>query len=265
MTEAELAAIIEGIAPVVREYVSRAVADLMVRQTTTTARLDLLVEATNEIGPLRERTAVLETRPPVGPPPPADPDLASLVREAVLQATAALVQRQAVCETQLAPVVEAAKETGALRERVATLEARAPVPGPMGAPGRDGVDGVGFDEVIVEHDGERTLTVKGVRGDVVKPLGAFKLPVPIYRKRWTEGHAYERGDMVTWDRGIWHCEKATTLKPDGTYRDGPQAKDFWTKAVWPGTNGKDGTNGPPGPPGPAGRDWQQVFDDTRRR
>jgi hypothetical protein len=32
-----------------------------------------------------------------------------------------------------------------------------------------------------------------------------------------------------------------------------------------GRDGKDGKDGGAGPPGPAGRDWQQVYDDTRRR
>jgi hypothetical protein len=32
-----------------------------------------------------------------------------------------------------------------------------------------------------------------------------------------------------------------------------------------GRDGKDGKDGGPGPIGPAGKDWQQVYDDTRRR
>jgi hypothetical protein len=39
----------------------------------------------------------------------------------------------------------------------------------------------------------------------------------------------------------------------------------WTLMVKRGRDGKDGKDGPSGPPGPAGRDWQQVYDDTRRR
>jgi hypothetical protein len=32
-----------------------------------------------------------------------------------------------------------------------------------------------------------------------------------------------------------------------------------------GRDGKDGKDGGPGPQGPTGKDWQQVYDDTRRR
>jgi hypothetical protein len=191
--------------------------------------------------------------------------LAPVVCDLVAQGTAEVTRRQVLTEVQLAHVVDVVKDLGAMRERLAVLETRAPVPGPSGAPGRDGIDGVGFDDLIVEHDGERAFTVKCVRGDVVKGLGTFRLPAMIYRDVWTDGRTYEPGDVVTWARSIWHCKKTTTLKPDGVARDGPQGKDFWTLIVARGRDGKDGKDGPPGPQGPAGRDWQQVYDDTRRR
>lgn len=150
------------------------------------------------------------------------------------------------------------EDVTALRERVAVVEVRPVVPGPPGPPGRDGVDGVGMDDLIVEHDGERSLTFKCVRGDVVKVLGTFKLPFPMYRKVWAEGRTYEPGDRVTWAGSEWVCDRETTTKPG----EGSKA---WTLAVKRGRDGKDGQAGAIGPVGPAGRDWQQVYDDTRRR
>jgi hypothetical protein len=71
MTQDDLAAIVEGIAPVVREFVMQATADLALQQTATNAHLRAVVEAVHGIGAMRERVAVLETRAPVpGPPGP---------------------------------------------------------------------------------------------------------------------------------------------------------------------------------------------------
>jgi hypothetical protein len=68
MTSDELAAVIEGIAPVIRDYVTRAQHDLVQRVTVAETQLTAVVASTKEIGPLRERVAVaLTTRIP-GPP-----------------------------------------------------------------------------------------------------------------------------------------------------------------------------------------------------
>jgi hypothetical protein len=60
------------------------------------------------------------------------------------------------------------------------------------------------------------------------------------------------------------------LAPDALSLDGqgkpagPQGKDFWTLLLRDGRRGSAGKNGDPGPAGKPGRDWQQVYDDTRR-
>jgi hypothetical protein len=150
------------------------------------------------------------------------------------------------------------RELGAMRERVAVVEVKPLIPGPIGPAGRDGVDGVGFDDLIVEHDGERTFTFKAVRGDVVKALGTFTLPIPIYRKVWIEGRTYEPCDRVTWAGSEWHCETATTTKPG----DGSKA---WVLSVKHGRDAKDGRDGAVGPPGPRGPGWEETMDERRRR
>jgi hypothetical protein len=196
MTTDELAAIVEGIAPVVKDFVARAVADLQGQQTTTHA--------------------------------------------------------------QLAGLVGAVADVGALRERLVVLETRAPVPGPPGPAGRDGVDGLGVDDLAVTQQDDRTFTITATRGERVKELGTARFPVTLYRGVWLEGRAYEPGDAVTSAGSEWQCHLPTTTKPG----EGAKA---WTLKVKRGRDGKDGKDGPQGPPGRAGRDWQQVYDDTRRR
>ena len=166
MTDTELAALIEGIAPVVREYVKSTLADVATRVHGLDLQLASLVTATTEIGLMRERLAVLETRPLVpGPPGPAGQD---------------------------------------------------------GAPGQDGTPGLEY-------------------------CGVF-----------SDGQTYAHGQLVTSGGATWHCNEPTTTKPG----DGSKA---WTLMVKRGRDGKDGKDGGPGPIGPTGKDWQQVYDETRRR
>ena len=135
--------------------------------------------------------------------------------------------RAQVLETQIAGLTPAAADLGALRERVAVLETRPLLPGP---PGQDGAPGpAGTD-------------------------GAAGLPGLAFRGVYLEGQVYEPGELVTHAGSSWHCNTPTTTKPG----DGSKA---WTLMV---KRGKDGKDGAAGPPGPAGRDWQQVYDDTRR-
>src|SRR5215468_931671 len=131
----------------------------------------------------------------------------------------------------------------AVQGRVAVLEATPPgrdgrdgQPGRDGAPGtdgKDGMDGLSFGDLTVEHDGERTITVKAIRGDAVRTLGVVRVPVPIYRGVWVDGRVYEPHDTVTWGGSEWHCQVATTTKPG----DGSKA---WTLKVKRGRDGRDG-------------------------
>lgn len=129
-----------------------------------------------------------------------------------------------------------AKAVGDLRERLAVVEVRAPIPGPPGPAGRDGTDGkdgLGFDDLVVEQPDERSLALKAVRGDRVKTLGTFRLPVQLNRGVYVEGKSYEPGDVVTWGGSQWHCNEETGSKPG----DGSKA---WTLVVKRGRDGKDG-------------------------
>lgn len=134
-----------------------------------------------------------------------------------------------------------------MRRAIIDEIAKLPVP----KDGKDGLDGLGFDEMTVEHDGERTFTIKAMRGERVKELGRFVVPAQIYRGVYEAGKGYERGDTTTWAGSMWHATTTTTAKPG-------ESKD-WTLCVQrgregkPGTKGDKGDQGDRGPMGPQGK------------
>lgn len=153
--------------------------------------------------------------------------MAPVVREYVRAALGEVATRVQVLDTHLAGLTHGVTEIGLMRERLAVLETRPPLPGPPGPAGQDGAPG---------QDGSPGLEFRGV---------------------FLEGQAYDRGHLVTWAGASWHCNEATTTKPG----DGSKA---WTLMVKKGRDGKDGKDGPRGPEGPPGLDWQQVYDKGRR-
>ncbi len=179
-----------------------------------------------EMTSLRDRVTVVETKAAV-PPQPAD-------MSPVLERIAGLELRHS---DDLAHV---GKAVSAVSERIAVLETRAPVPGPAGADGKDGADGLGFDDLDVEFDGDRTVLLKVARGSRVK---SWPIVLPFMRQQgvYQEGHTYTTGDVVTWGGSQWHCEAETTTKPG----DGSKA---WTLVVKRGRDGKDGRDAPGVPP-----------------
>lgn len=104
-----------------------------------------------------------------------------------------------------------------------------PVVGKDGAPGRNGDDGLGFDDLdLVETDDG--VELRFVRGEVVK---TFPLPVVIDRGVFKEGTAYRKGNGVTWGGSFWIAQKDG---PEGK-PDGPDSG--WRLAVKRGQNGRD--------------------------
>lgn len=189
--------------------------------------------------------------------------LAGALLDAVDRAIAPALARLAALEALVAalPTLET---LAAVRERVAALEARPPVPGPAGADGpagKDGVDGLGFDDVAASFDGDRTLSITFTSNAKAKTFPVV-LPVLRYQGVWREGVTYTRGDVVTFGGNAWYCEEETTTKKPAHGAGGFAA---WSLMVRAGRDGKDGKPGPAGPEGPAGKDWQQVFDATRVR
>lgn len=222
------------IEPLVGDLVSRVVA-LEAKSGGATAADIALVG-------IRDRLVAIETKAAIPLPEPSLGDIRDR-----LVALETKVAAPNATDAVVGDVREITKTVATVSERVAVVETRAPVPGPQGKDGKDGADGLGWDNLSVAHDGERTFSFRMMRGERVKDVGTFTVPVPIYRGVYAEGRTYEPGDTVTYGGGLFHCKKTTTLKPDGTTRDpstgesqGAQGKDFWTLAVRRGTDGKDG-------------------------
>lgn len=122
-----------------------------------------------------------------------------------------------------------------------------------GRDGADGKDGFGFDELGVDYDGERTVTLRYARGEEVKTFPVV-LPVPIYRGVYRPDQTYVRGDQVTFGGSIWHCNKPNDEKPG----DGSAAWTLAAKRGRDGKNGKDGQKGERGLEGKPGRDLTEL-------
>lgn len=140
------------------------------------------------------------------------------------------------------------EQVSKLSERLARLEAsevkngrdglpgRDGQPGKDGSPGVDGKDGLGFDDLDVQFDGERSFTLRFAEGERVKEF-TFKAPFMLYRGVYQPGAEYERGDTITWDGSCWVALKDTSNKP------GPG--EDWQLAVKRGRNGRTPTTDEP--------------------
>jgi hypothetical protein len=127
---------------------------------------------------------------------------------------------ETVLKTALAPVVARVRS---LETAIAGAADLTHVPGPPGPPGPPGADGLGFDDYAIAYDGERSLVHRWSRGDATIEHVA-KMPNMIFRGVFVGGKVYERGDCVSHDGSIWHCNAETTTRPG----DGGPA---WTLAV----------------------------------
>ncbi len=99
-----------------------------------------------------------------------------------------------------------------------------------GKDGRDGTNGVGWDDMTVEHDGKRGVTLKWIKGDA-QHIAEIVIPCVIDAGFYKEGQAYEQGDGVTFGGSYWIAQKATSAKPEVGSED-------WRLAVRKGRDGK---------------------------
>jgi integrin beta 3 len=111
-----------------------------------------------------------------------------------------------------------------------------PKDGEPGPPGKDGLDGLGFDDFNVAFDGDRTIELKWERGDQKKSV-PIVFPFQKNQGLWVHGKTYVPGDVVTRNGSQWHCNETTSTAQPG---DGSKA---WTLVVKCGRDGKDGKNG----------------------
>lgn len=108
--------------------------------------------------------------------------------------------------------------------------------GKDGEKGQDGKDGLGFDDFSADYDGERTVTLKWIRGEQVKEY-TWTLPVVIHKGFWREGMSAVKGDSITHAGSLWIALRDTKAAP------GYDAKDDWILAA---RKGRDGDKGDPG-------------------
>jgi hypothetical protein len=166
--------------------------------------------------------------------------IAPVVRDFVKAALTDVGARVQVIDTQLVGLVTATTEIGTMRERLAVLETRAPVPGPTGPAGQDGL---GIDDLAIEQVDDATIRVKATHGETVKVIGTVRFPVARVHGDYEPGREYLPGHLVRHKNAIWHCRVATTVAPGATAYDGtgqpagPQGKDFWTLLVRDGKRG----------------------------
>jgi hypothetical protein len=162
----------------------------------------------------------------------ATPKLADVVLLTIKAALAPVLAEVAALKAQLQAVNEVQKDIVSLRERVAVAEVRQLTPGP---PGKDGADGMGFDDMAASFDGERGLVLTWTKDGRTKTVPIY-LPYPRYQGTWTEGKLYAPGDVVTQAGSAWYCHDTTAAKPG-------EGSTVWQLMV---KRGRDGAQGAPG-------------------
>jgi hypothetical protein len=154
-------------------------------------------------------------------------EIVTMVKDHLAKAVAPLTERLAALEAKLASM-PVAKDglgvAGALIDRdgnlVLTLSdgttrALGPVVGKDAEPGRDGLDGLGFEDMIEElADDGRTIIRRYSRGDQVKEF-RHSVAVVLDRGIYKAGHEYEPGDAVSFGGSLWIAQAKTSEKPAG--------------------------------------------------
>lgn len=99
----------------------------------------------------------------------------------------------------------------------------------VGQNGKDGADGLGFDDVDLVNDDQGRAVAKFHRGDIVKTV---TLPGIVDRGPYRPSEAYQKGDAVSYGGSLWIAQADTSEKPE--------SGSGWRLAVKKGRDGKDG-------------------------
>lgn len=96
---------------------------------------------------------------------------------------------------------------------------------------KDGVDGLGVDDLDITHDGDGNVTFAFKRGDFSK---TFTIRLPRFKDCgvYRDGVDHREGDGVTWGGSLWLATKDGQLTKPGTPDSG------WRLAVKAGRDGK---------------------------
>jgi len=129
-------------------------------------------------------------------------------------------------------------------------------PAKDGAPGKDGIDGVGFDGLDIKKITDRDYVFIVGNSDATKMKEfPIRIEAQINKGFWTDEVEYERGDLVTLGGSQWCCTaEKTKMRPEtGDGND-------WQLSV---KRGRDGKQGPPGLKGEKGIDGRDGRDLTQ--
>lgn len=107
-----------------------------------------------------------------------------------------------------------------------------------------GKDGLGFDDMGVETDGQGGVTLKFIRGAQSKEF-ALSFGVPVYRGYWRQNTQAKAGHVLTHKGNAWIAVKDTDTEPSR------EAKDTWQILAAKGSDGRDGRDGRDLGPAPA--------------
>lgn len=224
MTKRELATIVQGLAPVLREYsaaIAAQLAALEARGRALTARMAALEVATKAWVDDREQAPETGLSGPPGPPGPEG------------------------------------KPGRDGRDGVPGLPGEKGLDGRDGVHGRDGkdgADGLGFDDFEPLLDLEaKTLTLRWRAGGRTKTQ-SWVLPLTAYKGVYEPGVTYQPGDQVTDAGSMWTAKLATTERPGETGAS-PRA---WQLTVKRGRDGKPGPQGEKGLDGRPGKDLTSL-------
>lgn len=168
------------------------------------------------------------------PAPEPGKDAEPIDRDALLQDLAKMFRQpedgKSITVEDIMPVLEKMQSAWALEweRRAYDLLQKAVdrIPKP-----KDGVDGFGFDDMTVEHDGERALTIKFAQGEREKRFD-FTLPIILDRGVFREGSDYLKSDGVTFGGSFFIAQ---TDAPQGK----PGESDDWRLVVKRGRDGKN--------------------------
>lgn len=110
------------------------------------------------------------------------------------------------------------------------------VVGKDGDKGANGADGVGFDDMDMEYDGERSITFRYRKGER-EVVRKFEIPLVISRGYYRAGEKYRKHDSVSSGGSTWIALEDTDQRPD----TGVPAWMLAAKAGRDGRNGIDKT------------------------
>jgi hypothetical protein len=129
--------------------------------------------------------------------------------------------------------------------------------------------------MMINYDGERTISFEFMRGDHVRSF-PVTIPTVLDRGVWREGQ-YVHGDAVTYAGAFWIAQRETSAKPgeggDNGWRlavkSGRQGKSSYDIARSNGYRGSEkewlaSLTGSQGREGRPGRDFTQIGPDGRR-